>query len=85
MVDHGFPDKITPTVFIMASVLKQISRENFDEGSAAITLDDIRLQYCNIKSIALLPNILLKQQALDKNAQEAIFVIQDAQFKFFNS
>jgi D-alanine transaminase len=72
--DHAFPKDIKPTVFIMASELKQISLQSFNNGSTVITLDDIRWQYCNIKSISLLPNILLKQQALDQNAQEAILI-----------
>lgn len=43
-------------------------------GVAAITLDDIRWEYCNLKTIALLPNVLLRQQAIDAGAAEAILV-----------
>ncbi|RKZ90578.1 MAG: D-amino acid aminotransferase, partial [Gammaproteobacteria bacterium] len=44
------------------------------EGIAAITLPDIRWQNCNIKAITLLPNSLLKQQAHDAGAQEALLL-----------
>ena len=72
--DHRFPDDTQPTVFIMSNVLHPVDTELLTNGIAAITLDDIRWQYCNIKAIALLPNILLRQQAVDKNAMEAILI-----------
>ena len=72
--DHRFPDKVKPTVFVMSSVLKSVDPDILQSGVAAVTLDDIRWQYCNIKAIALLPNILLRQQAVDKGAAEAILI-----------
>lgn len=72
--DHRFPDAITPTVFVMSSILHSVDPELLKNGVHAVTLDDIRWQYCNIKAIALLPNILLRQQAVDKGAIEAILV-----------
>ncbi|HLA75500.1 MAG TPA: aminotransferase class IV, partial [Gammaproteobacteria bacterium] len=45
-----------------------------EQGVAAITLDDIRWQYCHIKAITLLASNLLRQQALDQGAVEAILV-----------
>jgi D-alanine transaminase len=44
------------------------------QGVAAVTLDDIRWQMCNIKAITLLPNVLLRQQATEKSSAEAILV-----------
>ncbi len=72
--DHVFPDKITPTVFMMSNPLQVTDLNTFNKGVKAITLDDIRWQYCNIKAITLLPNILLKQTAKDEGALEAILV-----------
>ncbi|MGD8785558.1 MAG: D-amino acid aminotransferase [Thioalkalispiraceae bacterium] len=72
--DHAFPDDVTPTVFVMSSPLVVTDEVSFNHGIAAITLDDIRWQYCNIKAITLLPNILLRQTAIDEGAQEAILV-----------
>lgn len=72
--DHRFPDEITPTIFVMSSVLHTVDSELLKTGVHAVTLDDIRWQYCNIKAIALLPNILLRQQAVDEGAVEAILI-----------
>jgi len=72
--DHRFPADTKPTVFVMSNILHPVDAELLKTGIAAITLDDIRWQYCNIKAIALLPNILLRQQAVDKGALEAILI-----------
>lgn len=72
--DHRFPDETIPTVFVMSSVLHTIDPGLLKQGVHAVTLDDIRWQYCNIKAIALLPNILLRQQAVDKGAVEAVLI-----------
>jgi len=72
--DHRFPDETKPTIFVMSNVLNPVEASLLETGIAAITLDDIRWQYCNIKAIALLPNILLRQQAVDKGAAEAILI-----------
>jgi len=45
-----------------------------EQGVSAITLEDTRWQHCHIKAITLLPNILLRQQALDAGAAEAILL-----------
>ena len=72
--NHGFPDETKPTVFIMVNELKPVNKEVLKQGVSAITLDDIRWKACNIKSISLLGNILLRQEAHDRNAAEAILV-----------
>jgi D-alanine transaminase len=72
--DHAFPRDCAPTVFAMSSPLAPIPAEIRQSGVAAITLPDIRWQYCHLKTIALLPNILLRQQALDQGAAEAILI-----------
>lgn len=72
--DHRFPDDIRPTIFVMSNLFEPVAKEQLEQGVAAITLDDIRWQYCSIKSIALLPNILLRQQAVEQGAAEAILL-----------
>lgn len=72
--NHGFPDDTPPTVVAMCSPLAEIPAETLRNGVAAITCEDIRWKYCHIKAIALLPNVLLRQQALDAGAAEAILV-----------
>lgn len=72
--DHAFPVGTKPTVFVMSSPLITTDKQSFERGAAAITLDDTRWQYCNIKAITLLPNILLRQTAIDEGAIEAILI-----------
>ncbi|WJW75926.1 D-amino acid aminotransferase [Thiohalobacter sp. IOR34] len=73
--DHAFADSaLTPTVFAMSSPLPEPDPQLSTQGVAAITLDDIRWQSCHIKAITLLPNVLLRQQAIDAGAAEAILL-----------
>ena len=72
--DHVFPTGVTPTAFAMSNPLQPVSEKYKKEGVAAITLPDIRWQNCNIKAITLLPNSLLKQQAQDAGAVEALLI-----------
>lgn len=70
--DHAFPDNVSPTVFIMSNTMHPVSDTKLTNGVVAITHDDIRWRYCHIKSIALLPNTLMRQVAREAGADEAI-------------
>ena len=72
--DHAFPPNAVPTVFAYAQALKYPPAEQLTEGVAAVTTTDIRWQRCDIKAIALLANALLRQQAIEQGAVEAILV-----------
>lgn len=73
--DHGFPDEnVASTLFIMSSALKPLPASVTETGVAAITQEDIRWKNCHIKSTSLLGNILLRQQAYDNDAVEAILI-----------
>jgi D-alanine transaminase len=72
--DHAFPQQIEPTVFAMSNPLKPLPTELRVEGVAAVIREDIRWKYCHIKSIALLANVLLRQEAIEAGAQEAILL-----------
>lgn len=72
--DHALPENPQPTVFAMSNPLKPLAADIIESGVSAITLDDIRWQRCHIKAISLLPNILLRQEALDQGAAEAILI-----------
>jgi D-alanine transaminase len=76
--DHEIPKGVTPTLFAMASPIAQPDSTKASEGISAITLDDIRWRLCNVKAVTLLSNVLLKQQAFDEEATEAI-LIRDGQ------
>jgi D-alanine transaminase len=72
--DHAFPVACHPTVFAMCTP-SMVSRDiDHEPGVSAITLADIRWQHCNVKAIILLPNILLRQQAIDADTAEAILL-----------
>ncbi|CAK0774765.1 D-alanine aminotransferase [Gammaproteobacteria bacterium] len=70
--DHAFPENSKPTVFAMATPLASL--EKYQKGVSAILVEDIRWARCDVKSITLLANILLRQQAIDVGAFEAILV-----------
>lgn len=72
--DHAFPRDARPTVYAASSPLKPLPDNIAEQGVAAVTLQDIRWKRCDIKAITLLPNILLRQQAIDQGAVEAILV-----------
>lgn len=72
--DHAFPREVTPTVFAMSSPLPHPTAATQEQGIAGITLEDIRWRYCHLKTTALLPNVLLRQQALEAGASEAILI-----------
>src|SRR5690349_8969538 len=71
---HEFPEKVVPGVFAMAAPLPAMSDEQRTNGLSAITVEDFRWARCDIKSTALLANVLIKQRAVDAGAQEAIIV-----------
>ncbi len=72
--DHAFPEETRPTVFAMSSPSAEPVNITAIQGITAITLPDIRWQHCNIKAITLLPNVLLRQQAIDAGSAEAILL-----------
>ncbi len=73
--DHAFAGQsVSPTVFAMSTPIPEPDPELAEQGIAAVTLDDIRWAYCHIKAITLLPNALLRQEAVDADAAEAILI-----------
>lgn len=70
--DHAFPENTTPTIFMMSNPLITPPAEQCEKGVAAISATDIRWDRCDIKSIALLPNVLLRQLAVDAGAAETV-------------
>jgi D-alanine transaminase len=73
---HRFPgNDISPTLYIRAFEIPGYPNE-MQHGIRVITRKDIRWLRCDIKSIALLPNTLLFQEAAEQNAGEC-FLIRD--------
>src|SRR5207344_1606608 len=77
--DHAFPTAQTsPSVVVTA---RRLDRGRYDReaaaGVAVISMPENRWGRVDIKSIALLPNVLAKQAAREQGAREAWFVDRD--------
>lgn len=72
--EHVFPEGVKPTIFMMSNPLSAVPESYRKHGIKAITVDDIRWQRCDIKAIALLPNTMMRQQAHEHGAGEAILI-----------
>jgi D-alanine transaminase len=70
--DHAFPKDIEPTVFIMSNPLVNPPRELVEKGAAALSAVDNRWLRCDVKSISLIGNCLLRQISADAGAAETI-------------
>jgi D-alanine transaminase len=78
--DHAFPNPpVPPTVFLMSYPLNTPPAGLLQSGISAITAADNRWLRCDIKAISLLPNVLLRQMAVDAGCAETI-MIRDNEF-----
>lgn len=68
--DHAFPADAVPTVFMLSNPLIIAPRALCETGVAAVSAIDNRWDRCDIKAISLLPNVLLRQMAIDAGATE---------------
>lgn len=74
MRDHAISSDMQPTVFAMCN---PIPDRDFRAGIPAITHEDIRWQYCYIKGISLLPNIMLRERALRRDGSREAILLRD--------
>ena len=70
--DHAFPKNVKPTVFMMSNPLVTPAAEVVESGVRAITATDFRWLKCDVKSVSLLGNCLLRQAAVDADAVETV-------------
>jgi D-alanine transaminase len=70
--DHAFPKDAEPTVFAMSNPLVTPPRETVQRGAAAVSAPDNRWLRCDIKSISLIGNCLLRQLSAEAGAAETI-------------
>ena len=75
--DHAFPSNAKASLVVTA---RNIALDKYEawanSGVAVKSMAETRWARCDIKSVALLPNILAKQQAREAGAFEAWFVDQ---------
>jgi D-alanine transaminase len=72
--DHAYPENTKPTVFAFSKALSYPAEDELATGVSAITTADIRWRRCDIKAIALLANVILRQEAVELGAAEAILL-----------
>ena len=70
--DHAFPKSAEPTVFMMSNPLVPPPPALVEKGAAAISARDNRWLRCDIKSISLIGNVLLRQLSAEVDAVETI-------------
>jgi len=70
--DHAFPKDVAPTVFVMSNPLTCPPKSLVESGAIAVTAVDDRWHHCDIKSISLIGNCLLRQVSVDAGAVETI-------------
>ncbi len=70
--DHAFPQNAEPTVFMMSNPLVNPPQAQIESGSAAVSAQDNRWLRCDIKSISLIGNVLLRQVSAEAGAAETI-------------
>jgi D-alanine transaminase len=75
--DHAFPKSAKPTLVVTSRTSRRPDPRLWEDGIGVITIADIRWQRCDIKSIALIANILGKQQARESGVFEAWQVDRD--------
>lgn len=76
--DFAFPKGVTPTLVMFVSTKDIINAPSAKTGIPVITVPDIRWERRDIKSVALLAQVLAKQAAAEAGAGEA-WMIQDGQ------
>ena len=72
--DHVCPLGIQPTVVATFKAKPRIDPAVREQGLSVVTVEDIRWARCHIKSIALLPAVLAKNEARRRGYDDAIFV-----------
>jgi D-alanine transaminase len=72
--NHAPLPDIPRTVFAFCAPLPGAAATVLEKGVACITAEDSRWARCDIKSVALLANVLLRQLAVDADAAETILL-----------
>jgi D-alanine transaminase len=71
---HAPLPNIPRTVFAFCAPLPAIQPTTLENGVECVTAQDTRWAQCDIKSVSLLANVLLRQLAVDANAAETILL-----------
>ena len=72
--DLSVAEDIVPTVFVMVNDIKPVDYTTLERGIEAITVDDFRWKACDIKSVSLIANVMIRLQANRSSVVDAIMV-----------
>lgn len=72
--DQAFPSGVPPTTFIFTAPLVTPSPAQREAGIAVVSALDNRWLRCDLKTVSLLANVLLRQQAIDAGCVETIML-----------
>ena len=76
--DHAFPKKTRPALVVTAKAMDRSRNDRKrEEGVHVVTVANNRWERVDIKTVGLLPNVLARQEAIDRGADEAWFVAAD--------
>ncbi len=76
--DHAFPKPGTRPILTMTVCAPKLPKPHqIADGAAVITRPDERWKNCDIKSIALLANVMAKQAAVEEGAREVWLTLPD--------
>ncbi len=65
---------VEPTVFVMVNDIKPVDFARLENGIEAVTVDDFRWKACDIKSISLIANVMIRLRANELNVMDAVMV-----------
>ena len=66
---HEFPAGVTPNLIMYTAPIKLPPK---DKRASLLSMEDLRFQYCNIKTTNLMPNVFAAQKATSHGATEAL-------------
>jgi D-alanine transaminase len=72
--NHAPLPDVPRTIFAFCAPLPSTSAAVLESGVACVTAQDTRWAHCDIKSVSLLANVLLRQLAIDADAAETILL-----------
>ena len=72
---HPFPKHAKPTLLFYTRALPPVWQPGEGQGVKILSIADERWNRCWVKSLALLPNILAKQEAVEADCDEAVFIL----------
>jgi D-alanine transaminase len=72
--DLKIQKKTEPTIFIMVLKVNPVDVKDLQKGMKTVTIDDFRWHACDIKSISLVANVMMREQAAQADVTDAILV-----------